>query len=222
MLQEFSEAVKTSSAVINVDVNFLHFFLTNRKSLYATYERGVAGHGRKPAAFQDDAARRGVGSMLFGAYASDIIYAALSLTGYGPWSYGSYAIKLRDIAICHRATVLESNSFDFVRKKRLTPGKRRPLGYLAPWGSRHKLAVAKLGDHITSQTTDDDFDGLLWSSSGNRATDEFIEVHIYGTFDLRAVESVTGSSMDGSRNDRDLVRMIKQHLKKAGIPWIEK
>lgn len=221
-LLDFSEAVKKSSAVINVDVNFLHFFVTNRKSLYANYERAVAGHGRKPAAFQDDAARRGVGSILFGSYAIDIIYAALSLNGYGPSSYGGYAIKLKDLTICNRATVLESNSFDFVRTKRLAPGKRLPLGYLAPWDSRHKIAVAKLGKYITSQTTDNDFCSLLLSSAGNRVTDDFLEVHIYGSFDLLAVESVTGGSMSVSKNERNLLSPIKQHLKKAGIAWIEK
>src|SRR5215213_4548591 len=111
ILEEFSEAIKESSAVINVDIRFLHFFVTSAKSLYSNYEHGVAGHARKPAPFPQDSARRGVGSTLFGAYASEIIYAALSLTGFGPQSYGPYAMTLKDIAISERATVLENNSF---------------------------------------------------------------------------------------------------------------
>lgn len=56
----------------------------------------------------------------------------------------------------------------------------------------------------------------LWSftkSFGDRATDDFIEVHICGTFDLNAVESVRGISRLKSRDDRDLLRITKRHLR---------
>lgn len=207
--------------MINVDARFLHFFVTGVNSLYTSYERQIAGNVRKPATFPNDAERRGVGSTLFGAYASDIIYAALSLSGFGPHSYGPYAMTLHEVAISQRATVLENNSFDFVRKHNLVPGTKRPPAFLAAWVSRHKLAVAKIAPYITPQTRDNDFPQLLLSSSGNRRTDEFIEVQIYGPFDLRAVKSVSGSSKVGSRQDRDLLRIIKQYLKAAGITWIE-
>src|SRR5690349_17950726 len=90
IVERFSDAVQKSSAVINVDARFLHFFVAGPNTLYASYERQIAGNIRKPATFPNDAARRGVGSTLFGAYASDIIYAALSLTGSGLDSYGPY------------------------------------------------------------------------------------------------------------------------------------
>jgi siderophore synthetase component len=47
------------------------------------------------------------------------------------------------------------------------------------------------------------------------------EVHIYGTFDLNAIESVKGISTSGSRDERDLLRMVKQRLNNAGKAWIE-
>ncbi len=221
VVERFSNAVLTSSAVINVDIRFLHFFVTNSTSLYANYEHGVGGKVRKPALFQNDAVRRSVGSALFGAYASEIIYAALSLDGHGPHSYGSYTLTLKEVAIRQRATVLEQNSYAFVKKHNLIDGIERPQASLAPWATRNKLAVAKMAPYITSQTTDADFAGLLISSSGDRKTDEFIEVHIYGTFDLAAIESIIGSSKGGSRDERSLLRMIKPHLKKAGITWVE-
>jgi len=221
VVERFSNAVLTSSAVINVNINFLHFFATSSTSLYANYEHGVDGRVRKPALFQNDATRRSVGGALFAAYASEIIYAALSLDGHGPHSYGSYTLRLKEVAIQQRATVLEENSYDFVRKHKLIDGIERPLGYLGPWATRNKLAVAKLAPYITPKTIDEDFARLLMSSSGDRATDEFIEVHIYGTFDLAAIDSVSGSSKGGSRDERNLLRMVKQHLTKAGIAWIE-
>src|SRR5258706_3796876 len=115
ILRRFEDAVKQSCAVINGDLRLLFLFVTSEKTLYANYEGGVAGRLRKPAALHDDLARRGIGGFLFGGYASDIIYAALSLDGSRPTSYGPYAIKLPAIAVRSRAAVLESNSFDFLR-----------------------------------------------------------------------------------------------------------
>jgi len=219
--EKFQDSLQESSAVINANARALYSFVTDEKSLYANYEHGVDGCLRKPATFRQDAERRGIGSTLFGTYASEIIYAALSLTGFGLHSYGAYAMKLKEVAIKERATLLETNSFKFVREHRLTPGGSSPPGYRAPWKERGRLAVVKLTPYITSSIADDDISQLLLSSSGDRASDEYIEVHIYGTFDLNAIESVTGNSNAGSRNDRDLLRMTKQHLKKVGIPWIE-
>jgi hypothetical protein len=223
VLEEFDEALKRAHAVINVDLKFLHHFTTGERNLYATYERAVEGRIRKPALLESDRERRKVGGALFGSYAHDISYAALSLDGQGSQSYGAYAIKLRDVAIRSRATVLENNSYDFMQKHELfRREKRPPLGYVASWHNKHKLAVAKLAEFLTPATREDDFPQLLLSSAGDRATDEFIEVHIYGTFDLNAIESVKGSSVVGSKDDRDLLRMVKQQLGSAGKAWIEK
>jgi hypothetical protein len=219
-LERFDDALKQTSAIINFNLNFLHFFVTGERNLYATYEHG-AGKTRKPAPLVDDQKRRAIGSTLFGGYAHEIIYAALSLDGSGPQSYGLYAVKLREIAIVNRATVLEDNSYDFVRKHDLLKsGNKPPPGYIATWANRHKLAVAKLAERITPGTKESDFASLLLFSEGNRATDDFIEVHIYGTFDPNAIESVKGSSTVG-RDERVLLRLVKQHLKNAGKEWIE-
>lgn len=222
VLEEFEEALKQTHAVINVDLEFLHFFTRNSRNLYTTYEQAVEGRMRKPALLELDQKRRAVGGTLFGSYAREISYAALSLDGSGPHSYGPYALKLRDVAVRNRATVLENNSYDFVQKHELKPGDRPPLGYVASWENRNKLAVAKLAEFLTPTMTTADFQGLLLSSAGNRATDEFIEVLIYGTFDFNAIESVKGSSALGSRDERALLRMVKQHLVSAGKEWIEK
>ena len=215
------ESADRSSAVINVDARFLYHFAASKNTLYANYEHLVAGNVRKPGAFENHAARRSVVTTLIWAYAGDKLYAALSLTGLGLDSYGPYAMTLRDLAINQRATVLENNSFDFVKKHQLLGGNQRPAGCFATWRDRNKLAVAKLEASLTPQTTDDDFQRLLLASNGNRATDEFIEVQIYGPFDLGAVECVRGNSKVGSKEERSLLRMAKQYLKNADIAWIE-
>jgi hypothetical protein len=220
-LERFSKAVEASTAVINVDAEFLFSFVNNRNALYANYEHGVSGHLRKPAEFPHDVTRRTVGSILFGGNAGEIIYAALSLTNFGPQSYGPYALTLKEVAISERATVLENNSFDFVRKHELVPGDSRPPGFVATWRDRSKLAVAKLASYISAETTNDEFESLIMSSTGNRGTDELLEVHVFGTFDINAIASVKGNSRSGSGDARDLVRMSKQHLSEMDIPWIE-
>jgi len=221
IVEDFYQVMSQSSAIVNVNLNFLNFFVTDANSLYTNYEGGIAGRARKPAAIYDDAKRRGVGGTLFGGYAGEIIYGALSLDGSGPISYGPFAIKLKEVAVRNRATVLEANSYEFVKQNELEPGDPRPLGFLASWPNRNKLAVAKLAEYITPTTRPAEFVGLVLASTGDRATDQFIEVHIYGTFDLNAVESVRGSSQAVSKDDRDLLRMVKKHLSNAGIAWIE-
>lgn len=220
LLEKFDATVKQTSAVINGDLDFIDFFIRSEKNLYSNYERAVAGQLRKPAAQDFDRERRAVGAIIFGAYAREIRYAALSLNGSGPQSYGPYAINLREVAVKSRATVLENNSYDFIRKHNIMPGDKLPLGYITSWDNRHKLAVAKLAGQIKPSTTEADFSQLLLSSVGQRATDEFIEVHIYGAFDLNAIESIKGSSTVSSK-ERETLRRVKRHLQNAGKAWIE-
>ncbi len=221
VLERFDQAVTASFPVVNVDLRFLHFFVTSERTLYTNYEVGVEARSRKPASLYHDLERRGVAGTLFGSYSSGIVYAALSLDGLGPDSFGPYAMRLRDIAVRSRVTVLENNSYHFRKKHKIEPGDQPPPGYTATWDNRHKLAVAKVVEYITPSTAESDFPRLLLSSTGNRATDEFVEVQIYGTFDLNAVEAVKGNSKFVSSDDRDLLRMVKAHLKDSGKEWME-
>src|SRR5947209_10600978 len=36
-LKDFNEKMKTTCAVINIDIDFLYYFVTNEKALYTTY-----------------------------------------------------------------------------------------------------------------------------------------------------------------------------------------
>jgi hypothetical protein len=159
--------------------------------------------------------------MIFGGYAAEIRYAALSLDGRGLKSFGSYAIKLREVTIIERATLLEDNSYQFIWKHNIQPREDIPPGYKATWRERHKLAVAKLAGQISSGTTEQEHSKILLFSEGDRATDEFIEVHIYGRFDNKAIESVKGISTISGKYERASLSIIKDHLKSAGKAWIE-
>lgn len=220
-LASFDGNMKMTCAVINVDLDFLNQFVADDNLMYSTYSLSVRGEIRKPAKGRDDRHRETIGAMMYGHRAAGIRYAAMSLDGSGLHSFGPYAIKLREVAIIERATILEGNSYHFISKHNIRPGEDIPPGYKAAWRQRHKLAVAKLAGQISAGTTEQEHSKILLFSEGDRATDEFIEVHIYGGFDNKAIESVKGSSTAGGRYERATLSKIKDYLKRAGKAWVE-
>lgn len=220
-LKSFSLRVNSACAVINVDIGFLHTFITNDKTLYTSYSLGIKGQLRKPAQADDDRKRQSVEGMLFGSYGEHIRYAALSLDGAGVRSYGNYAARLREVAVNKRASLLEDNSYVFVEKHEMTAGKQIPAGYRSTWEEREKLAVAKLAHRLTSASPETEYPGILLFSEGDHKTDDFIEVHIYGPLNAQSIESVMGSSKSGDNLEIAMVESVKEHLANAGKQWIE-
>jgi hypothetical protein len=220
-LTDFSEKMTATCAVFNVDIDFLYTFVTNEKTLYTTYRHAVRGQLRKPAKGEDDRRRMLVEGMIFGTYGEDIRYAALSLDGRGVKSYGDYSVRLREVTVSGRSTLLEDNSYVFVEKHPMQSGEGIPPGYRSTWRDREKLALAKLAQRILPTTTEADYPRLLLFSEGDYKTDDFIEVHIYGSFDAQAIESVTGNSPTGDDLKTAMVEVVKEHLKNAGKTWIE-
>jgi hypothetical protein len=134
----------------------------------------------------------------------------LSLKHPGLTYYGPYCIVLKETAIKDRATVFEENSINFVRRHKVTAGDPLPPGFRATWGNRSLLAVAKLGNRLKSTLTEDDFPKLLVSPEG--ADPDFIEVHIYGPFNRRAIQNVAGPE-PVPKADRVIYRSILKKLK---------
>jgi hypothetical protein len=221
ILDDFESALQTSAAVINAAPQFIFPFLANGSTLYSTYNLSVNGEVRSTASPDDDRHRVGVEGILFGSYGKQIRYAALSLDGSGLTSYGSFAMRLRDVAIRRRASLLEENSYDFVENQGLRPRSKIPSGFRSAWEERHKLAVAKLGGSLLPTTIAGEYQDLLLSSNGNRAEDRFLEVHIFGPFDANSVESVKGRSATKSKGEKADIARIKDALARAGKVWIE-
>lgn len=221
-LTAFEDAVSRSSAVVNVDLFFLKEFITDTRALYTTYQLAVGAQTRQAAEDERDRHRSAVDAILFGSYASQIRFAALSLDGRGLKSYGAYAMILRDVAVWKRSTVLEENSFAFVKRHELKPGDSAPAGYRAIWQDRKKLAIAKLGALIKSDTSGDKFASLLLYSDGvDRTKDEFIEVQIFGPFNSEAIEAVCGSSSCKRSVDTSIAVIVKEMTTNGGKSWIE-
>ena len=214
-LKDFEEKIKKTFSVINIDIDFLHWFIFKDYELYSNYTNLVRGKCRIPASFKDDSKRRSVQDILFGGYGENIIYAVLSLDGSGLKSYGEYTIWLKEDKIEHRTTLLEENSYHFVIKHKILPGENIPLGYMSIWKDRHKLAIAKLGHRIFPNISEKEYANVLLSSEGNRDTDDFIEVHIFGALTNKAIEAVKGRS---SEVTTDMIARIKAKL---GNRWIE-
>lgn len=220
-LMGFEADMQSTHAVINVNIDFLYHFITYHSALHSTYTLQTEGAIRKMATSEDDKRRKGVESTLFGSYAKEIRYAALALDGPGLTSYGPFTLQLRPETITIRATLLEENSYDFVKKHRILAGEQLPPGYRARWPERHKLAVAKHAEHISENTKPEAHAGILLSSEGNREKDSFIEVHIYGPFDLGAIEAVMGKVDTKSKRERATLEEIKECLEQEGIAFLE-
>lgn len=191
-VRAFELAITRTSAVLNCDLDFLREFVSGPSNLYSNYHRGILAETRKAAINDWDRQRASVDSLMFGSYAKEIRFAALTFSDTGLSSYGPYSITLRDVAVARRSSVLDENSYSFVKRHNVVADKPIPKGFRSTWQDRALLAVAKLGDAISSSTTSTEYQNILLSDTGDRAQDRFMEVHIFGTFDREAVECVCG------------------------------
>ena len=210
---DFARALERSSAVVNCELPFLKDFVTRPNLLFASYHRGVQAGIRKAAEGVRDRDRTTADALMFGSYSKDIEFAALSLKDTGLSSYGPYSLKLRNVAVEKRSSLLEENSFSFIRHHNLGFQVPIPPGYRSTWGERAKLAVAKLADFITCGMNETDFQSLVLLDTGNRETDSFIEVHIFGTFDREAIDAVSGPKLKKRSRDVAIWEVVKENLK---------
>lgn len=184
--------IDEGKAVLNLGFDFLWDWLMYPGKAYQSYRRTVAADLRKRATFENDLKRSSVESLLFGSHV-DIIYAALTVDQSSVRSYGPVTVVLRNSTIENRTSMLEKNSFFFVNDAMTigwTFGKPLPVGFMAQWSDRHKLAVAKLKDALKKDISSEELADAILSSDGNRAADEFMELYIYGNIISTGVEKI--------------------------------
>lgn len=223
-LQKLEETANRTVPVINVPVGLAHDLFFRNVALYAPYEAQVRAELRAPAHPEHDRRRLAVGSLLYGSYHEDIVYAALSVDGQGLMSYGPIHLELEEICVAYRATVLEENSYQFTERHGLTPEKPLPLGFMACWKDRGKLAVAKLASQLHKDVDERDCALLLLREQGDRSSDEFLEVHVYGNFNFQAVRGIV--LRDDSYTDLDEVQAVqikalRERLHGGSVAWRE-
>jgi hypothetical protein len=218
-LQEFEEAAKLSSAVVSMSVARLRSLAVNKNELYSNYDLAVRAQARRPALARNDQRRRAVDAKLWGTAAGEIRYAALSIDGRGLKSYGDCFVRLDDHFISHRASVLEQNSFSFL--KEVTFAEETPIGFRSNWDDRYKVAVAKCQSQILGHTKPSEFPSILLKAGDSRSNDEFIEVHVYGGFDFSACSSVITANVPRTREDKASLRIAKQYALAAKKGWTD-
>lgn len=142
------------------------------------------------------------------------MYGNLSLSGRGLRRYGDVWVVLKDQAIAHRATVIESIGFDYVRR---VLNADQPAGFRSTWADRYKLVVAKLGRRIPDISAAD-YDRYLVDEDESGGTLECVEVHIYGGVSRHAIESIRIDVVDeASQLD---VQAISALATSANIPFV--
>jgi len=215
VLDQFEDAVCQSQAVISRRWGVLTKISEHSNDLFKTYYQQLTDQDRLPQDSYFDRARLAVDATFFPYYHEHTNFAALSLDGTGPASYGECSFVFRKDAISHRTTVFEENTLVFCEKHSILVGQTPPAGYRTVWEDRHRLAAAKLHDEIDDQTEPDSFPGTLLKQKGGTDSDEFIEVHIYGKLDLTAVERFIAPK-PRRKDDEVLARRLKRKLRDAG------
>jgi hypothetical protein len=211
--KEFRETIrKESGVVVALPAQVARQLLADPRSIYQNYEGLVESGTRTAARPADDSMRRSVGGLLFGSNANAIRYGVLSLDGSGPSSYGEVFCRLKDVTIQHRVSFTETNSYTFIDEHALAPGKDIPKGHRAVWSNRDQLALAKLVKHLKKNQGKKDWARMLLRSSGNRATDDFIEAHIFEGFNADSMQSVTTLPLKGMSKTSKLDARIALEL----------
>ena len=134
------------------------------------------------------------------------------MDGTGLISYGDCCFSLKNITVKNRATLLEENSYTFVRRHNIIDSNHIPPGFRSTWAERYKLAVAKLAKYLDKNITYSSFQDLVLRSDGNRENDDFIEIHIYGNFDNQAIDSIKipNESKIKDATEKAFVKIIKE------------
>jgi len=217
----FEYFLKKTSATINVSLTVL-LNLIEDLAVYHNYYQRLSF---EPEKYDED--REFVDVILFGKYRQYIRYVALNLNGSGLTAYGQYCIYLKTQHIEEKTSLLEENSFIFFDKYRISPFEPQvPYGYRSDWENRGKLAVAKLGHKIKNGMQANDFANILLKNTGDKAKDDFIEVHIFGEFNCQSIDFVVkspkiGQTQLGQKIEQKRINFVKEKLATLGKKWVE-
>lgn len=85
---------------------------------------------------------------------------------------------------------MNENSYKFVETHNIGHGGEIPLGYTCSWEYKEKLVLNKLSKFLVDYDDQKDILDNLLVSTNDRESDEFIEAHIYGSFNGESFESI--------------------------------
>ena len=202
-----------------------------RSGKYRNYDQRVGSGERDPATSANHSDRKMAGEKLYSMYSQHIDYAALSINGRAPKSYGAVAVQwqVTPAYLGRRASLLEDNSFTFFNKHGLGHhlGTPVPPGYRAVWDDRAMLVVAKLVPELTSATGENELPGLFIKDGSGRPDEEFIEIAIYaraepdGGLDTVDVNQVTIQRVATTPEEIHRVELIRDVCTARSIVLVE-
>ncbi len=73
---------------------------------------------------------------------------------------------------------------------------------------------------IDSNTQSADFSRIILKAGDNRQEDDFLEVHIYGPFDFKAIEAIGVAKVPFDTRDSLTLDLIKKYAKDEDIEWL--
>ena len=131
---------------------------------------------------------------MFANFGEQIVYGALSLSERGLSTYGDIFCVLKAVAVDERTSFLSTNSYEFIDKY---GNSNHPEGYRSDWPNRAKLVGTKLEENglIRKRQSIKDWERMMLVCDGkNRDRDEFIESHIFGSFNVFSIEKMVAAT----------------------------
>jgi len=208
----FKYLKKNTRVIVSLKPSILRNIMHDPKSLYNNYEELVASGTRAPASMKDDALRNSIAGTIFGTYKKEIRYGAINIENKGLSSYGSAHCVLKIVSIKKRTTFMDENSYKFIKTHKIGHGGEIPLGHTCSWGYKERLALNKLSQYFMDYEEYEEILKKLLVSTKDRENDEFIEAHIYGSFNGESIESIHLDE-DVKREERNDFEIAEQRFK---------
>jgi hypothetical protein len=198
-LEAALHSLDQTHAVIVRPIVELNRLAISGTQLYSTYYKQIDAELRLPDTNEWDVFRRVADEILFPGCRDAIRFAALSINGLGPSTYGDAHLTLKDEMISFRSTVFVKNSAQFVKQYTGTTAGAIALmpTFRATWEDKGKLSFAKLEPLLEGRDPVLQISKLLLVDVGQVGEEEFIEVHIYGPLTINAVSSVVLGDLSG-------------------------
>lgn len=216
LAKSFESVISTESrAVLASTVPEFIRLLNSENELYTTFAKKVDGAMKIAQDNAWDRLRDSVEAALFPRYWGEIRFSALSLEDTAVEHYGKVHLTLKSQYISNRSSVFEENPFLFMKKHDVIVGAEVPKGYRTTWESRGKLAVVKLHDKLSSNINYDDYKSLLISDGEDPERGDFIEVHTYGSLNIKTFSRVTFIGLDDV--EKCLIEVQRKQMNDSGL-----
>lgn len=221
--RSFEAECRKSKVVINRYIIDLLNILSPGMLHNNWYQITRSGEQRLPRGSKFDQLRQNADNQLLPFYGEEICFGALTLDNQGLWSYGSVTMVIESMVIKDRASVMYENSVDLAEKLKLsTSDPKTPAGFRACWDDRHVLCAVKHGKDLEPDTPSCDFPKILIKRGEDTESDDFVEVHIYGTFKAEAIEQlVLNRTIAVGRGEEALISGMREYAGNAKIPLLE-